>query len=303
MIPVATSDAAGALGGASAADAAAALQVHPAVAAFVGVMLLAGLIAGAAALTWAVMHRPRTETLVARPWSAADVLRLTALLLVLLGAYLSGIAVLQQTRPDVAGTETFAAAAAAAQSVVFHWPILLFAGFRMAHGRTSPREAFGIDGARVPAHSGLGVLLYPAAFPAVAATAFLSRLALQHFGMNTEPQEVLRLMMDRGAGAMRIYLIALAVIIAPIAEEILFRGMAFPVLARHTGTAFALVASAAVFAALHMNPAAAAPLFVFGLVLGLAYLYSGSLTVSIALHATFNTVSIAISHLAPDIVN
>ena len=132
------------------------------------------------------------------------------------------------------------------------------------------------------------------------AAAFLARLALQHFGMNTEPQEVLRLMMDHGAGTMRVYLIALAVVIAPVAEEILFRGIAFPVLARHAGPAFALVASAAVFSALHMNLAAAAPLFVFGLVLGLAYLYTGSLTVSIALHSVFNSVSIVISHLVPD---
>ncbi len=287
------------LGGASAADTVVPMQAHPGVALFFGLLLVAGLGLGLAALAWMIVRRPRTDLLVARPWGAHDALRLAMVLLVLLGAYLSWVALVQRVRPDLAATEAFAATATAAQSVVFHWPILVFAGLRMVRDGTSLRAAFGIEGRRAPAHAGLGAALYPASLPAVAAAAFVAQLAIRRFGIEAGPQEVLRLMMDRGAGAMRFYLIALAVAIAPVAEEILFRGIVMPVLARHTGTVWALVASAAVFAALHMNLAAAAPLFVLGLVLGLAYLYSGSLTVPIALHAVFNSVSITVSHLLP----
>jgi hypothetical protein len=301
MTSSATNRLAEALGGTSAADAAAQMQVQPGVALFFGLLLVAGLVLGAAAMAWMIVRRPRTDLLVARPWGAHDALRLSAVLLVLLGAYLSGIVLVQKVRPDLAATEAFAATATAAQSAVFHWPILVFAGLRMARDGTSLRTAFGIEARRVPAHAGLGAALYPAALPAVAVAAFVAQWGIRRFGIDAGPQEVLRLMMDRGAGAMRYYLIALAVAIAPVAEEILFRGIVLPVLARHTGTLWALVASAAVFAALHMNLAAAAPLFILGLVLGLAYLYSGSLTVSIALHAVFNSVSIAVSHLLPTV--
>lgn len=301
MTAVATNRLIEALGAMPAADGAAQMQSHPGALLFFGVLLVVGLGLGGTALAWMIVRRPRTEALVARPWSASDALRLLVVLLVLLGAFLTGLAFVQQYRPALASSETFAAAAAAAQSAVFHWPILAFTVACMVRRRLSLREAFGIEGRRVPAHACLGAALYPAAFPAVAAAAFAARLLLQWGGVEAEPQEVLRLMVDRGSGLMRFYLIALAVAIAPVAEEILFRGIVMPVLARHTGTAWALVASAAVFAALHMNLAAAAPLFVLGLVLGLAYLYSGSLTVPIALHSVFNGVAIAVSHILADV--
>ncbi len=301
MNPTATNRLAGVFGNAPAGDAAAQLQAHPGVALFFGVMFMIGLAAGAAALTWIIVKRPRTAELAGRPWDAIHAIRIVMLLVALLGAYLTGLGILQQYRPDLAATDTFVAGAAAAQSAVFHWPILAFAGFCMVRRGIPLREAFGIDVRRLPANAGLGAALYPAVLPAVAAAAFLARLVLQRMGMDAEPQEVLRLMVDRGAGPMRFYLIALGIVIAPIAEEVLFRGIVFPVLIRHTGTAWALLASAGVFAALHMNLAAAAPLFVLGLAFGLAYLYTGSLAVPIVLHAVFNGVSIVVSHFMPDI--
>ena len=284
-----------ALGGADSAEAAAQLHAHPGVALFFGLMLFIGLGAAVAVLAWMIMHRPRTRLLLDRPWYGRDAVRLTVVLLALLGFYLTGLGIVRSSRPDLADSDVFVAGAAALQSVAFHWPVLIFVIVTLIRRRTTVADAFGMEGAHAPGHAVLGALLYPAVLPAVAAAAFLARLLLQGLGMDAEPQEVLQLMIDRGAGPLRFYLIALGVCIAPIAEEILFRGLMLPVLARHIGVAGGLVASAAVFAALHMNAAAAAPLFVLGLAFGLAYLYTGSLTVSIVLHAVFNAVSIAVS--------
>ncbi|OQW96238.1 MAG: hypothetical protein BWK77_05735 [Verrucomicrobia bacterium A1] len=290
-----------ALGGTGADGTASQLQAHPGVALFFGLMLVLGLAGCAAALTWMIVRRPRTEMLLARPWFAHDAIRLTLTLLVLLGSYFTALGILQQARPDLAASDSFVAAVAAAQSAVFHWPILVFAGIRMSQRGLTPETAFGIEGRRAAVHAGLGAALYPAALPAIAAAAFTARLLLQWGGIEAEPQEVLRLMVDHGSGPLRFYLIALGVVIAPVAEEVLFRGIVMPSLARHVGVAGALVASAAVFAAMHMNVAATAPLFVLGLVFGLAYLYTGSLTVPIALHAVFNSVSIAVSYILADV--
>lgn len=301
MTAVATNRLVETLGGTGADGAAVQLQVHPGVALFFGVMLVLGLVGSVAALAWMILRRPRAALLLARPWSATQAIRMIVVLIVMLGAYLTGLGLVQTYHPDLAATDTFVAASAAAHSAVFHWPILILVGVALARQRISPREAFGIEGPRLPAHAGLGVALYPAALPAIAAAAFAARSLLQWGGVETEPQEVLRLMIDHGSGPLRFYLIALGIGIAPIAEEVLFRGIVLPVLARHVGIAGALVASAAVFAALHMNLAAAAPLFVLGLVFGLAYLYTGSLTVPIVLHAVFNGVSIAVSHVLADV--
>ena len=79
-----------------------------------------------------------------------------------------------------------------------------------------------------------------------------------------------------------------AVIIAPIIEELFFRGFLLTFLKNYTSTWLALVLSAGVFAFAHANLGSAIQLWFLGIALGLAYEHTGSLLLPIGVHACFN---------------
>jgi membrane protease YdiL (CAAX protease family) len=76
--------------------------------------------------------------------------------------------------------------------------------------------------------------------------------------------------------------------LAPFFEELLFRGFLLPVLARRQPMAAALVVSALVFGAIHLQPAGLPILSTLGLALGLAMRHSGSLRAPILVHGCWN---------------
>ena len=80
--------------------------------------------------------------------------------------------------------------------------------------------------------------------------------------------------------------------VAPIIEEMLFRGVAFPAMLRHTSLTRSMIFVSLIFAAIHLTPTALVPLFVFAMALSLAYLYTGNILVPIVMHLLFNSVSL-----------
>jgi membrane protease YdiL (CAAX protease family) len=83
-------------------------------------------------------------------------------------------------------------------------------------------------------------------------------------------------------------MLLLAVVVAPVAEETIFRGYIYGVLKRSIGGIGAGLLSAGLFAAMHLNLAALPALFVLALCLTLAYEATGSLLVNIFMHGLFN---------------
>ncbi len=90
----------------------------------------------------------------------------------------------------------------------------------------------------------------------------------------------------------RVLIILLAVAVAPLAEEFIFRFFLYGVLRRYAGRAVALVVSALLFAGVHAHLPSFAPLFVLGACFTLAYEWSGSLLVSMSMHAIFNSLTL-----------
>jgi membrane protease YdiL (CAAX protease family) len=79
-----------------------------------------------------------------------------------------------------------------------------------------------------------------------------------------------------------------AVLFNPFIEEMFFRGFLLTFLKNYTSTAMAIVLSAGVFAFAHVNLGAALPLWLLGIVLGIAYEHTGSILVPYGIHACFN---------------
>ena len=91
--------------------------------------------------------------------------------------------------------------------------------------------------------------------------------------------------------------VLMAVVIAPIAEEALFRGVLFSGLKDRLGSLPGLVLSAAIFAAVHFSLYQFIPLFVFGLMLAYLVSTTRSILPAILCHALFNAVAVGLLYL------
>ena len=86
--------------------------------------------------------------------------------------------------------------------------------------------------------------------------------------------------------------VILAVIMAPLFEEIFFRGFLFRAFASSWGWMPGAIVSAGVFGIAHAQIDVFVPLFALGLMLAWVYKRTGSLWTSISLHALFNGISV-----------
>jgi membrane protease YdiL (CAAX protease family) len=88
-----------------------------------------------------------------------------------------------------------------------------------------------------------------------------------------------------------IVLAAFAVIVvAPIAEELFFRGFIYQALRKWRGVMQAVLISAAVFAIAHFDPLLIAGIFPLGIVLAYLFERRGSLGATIAAHMSYNLI-------------
>ena len=83
----------------------------------------------------------------------------------------------------------------------------------------------------------------------------------------------------------------LVVLVAPIAEEIFYRGFLFAGLGRRFGVVAGVLASSALFSAVHFDPGSLIPFGVVGIVFALIYWRSRSLNGAILAHGLFNAIS------------
>ena len=94
-----------------------------------------------------------------------------------------------------------------------------------------------------------------------------------------------------------VVLVVAIVLFAPFAEELFFRGVVFNAWEREYGTTRAVYGSALVFALIHGSVFALLPIFFLGWILATLYRRTRSLPATMALHATFNGISVLITLL------
>ncbi|MCS7207781.1 MAG: CPBP family intramembrane metalloprotease [Dehalococcoidia bacterium] len=96
-----------------------------------------------------------------------------------------------------------------------------------------------------------------------------------------------------GEGLFALLTVGVVVLLAPLAEEIFFRGFLLTALTPRFTRGGALVVSSLVFAVLHGAPGLMVPVFFAGLVLGVLFLRSGSLLPPLMAHALQNALAYA----------
>ncbi len=225
-----------------------------------------------------------------RPWGDAEAIALFATLVsffILVGKFRAQIEVVIE-RLGV----SIESGLIVLQSVIFHLAgIVLVTGW-LLWKRIPWSSAFGISIWGLPRSAAQGLVFLLGTMPILFFYTLIYHLGLNFFGREPSLQEVAFAISEETTFAMRAYFFLLAVVIAPCFEEILFRGIAMPVLAKRIGAGAAVAITSVIFALMHGHVPSLVPLFILSIGLSLAYIYSESLLVPMVMHSLFNFVSV-----------
>lgn len=158
-------------------------------------------------------------------------------------------------------------------------------GWRQAFGFNSPglRRSLWLAG---------GVLLL--ALPLVLGLEHVSAWALDRLGWPAEDQRAVDLILNAKSWWMRGYLAFFAMVLAPVAEEFVFRGVLFPFFRQRGWPWLAWCGVSFLFALIHVNAPTFVPLFVLALVFTWLYEKTDCLLAPIAAHSLFNAANLVL---------
>ena len=221
-----------------------------------------------------------------KPWKLVDFLMVVTLLFtLLLGGIFSSL--LAALRGD-------AAMNAQSESVNFTISLCLYGTIlalvhMMVRGRgTSWRTAFGFTPARLLSAlvTALGVTFI--VLPIARYLGTLSVELMDKVHLKAVPQQSVQMLQTNVSAGSRIFLGILAIVIAPVTEEVLFRGILYPFVKQRGYPKAALLGSAILFGALHLNLMTFVPLTFLGLILAWLYDTTDNLAAPIFAHSLFN---------------
>jgi membrane protease YdiL (CAAX protease family) len=164
----------------------------------------------------------------------------------------------------------------------------------------SPGEMFGIRQLPVKRAILLGAAALALTYPAMIVVRNLTQEFLFHgIWPDDSLQETIEAFQSTGGLFFKLMLGAAAVVIAPVAEETIFRGFLYGTTKRFSDRWFAAIFTSLVFACVHRHVGSAVPLFTLAMGFAIAYEVSGCLLVPIAMHALFNLLNLVLLMLVP----
>jgi len=170
--------------------------------------------------------------------------------------------------------------------------ILILARFHFARGL----KGFGLRFRTTPRDLGFAFLHLLAVWPLIMAAMSLTVLVARKVSgdqFEIPEHEALKIITESPSLVLQVLIVIVAVVLAPLVEEMLFRGLLQTVIRSYLGSPWvAIIITSAFFAAVHENYTHWPSLFVLAMGLGYAYEKSGSLLRSIFMHALFNGISI-----------
>lgn len=86
-------------------------------------------------------------------------------------------------------------------------------------------------------------------------------------------------------------------ILAPMVEEVYFRGIVFTKLKNKINLKSAIILQALLFASIHMNPAQFISCFILGCISAILYLKYDSMIAPITLHVSFNSIAVVLVNI------
>jgi membrane protease YdiL (CAAX protease family) len=137
-----------------------------------------------------------------------------------------------------------------------------------------------------------GIVFGFASLPPMAGLLLLGDTIFRALGIRPSDQPIAEFFATTHSQFLVVLLVLFAIIIAPIFEEFIFRGFAYPAFKQRFGPVRALMIVSGLFALTHLHPPSLVPLFVLALGLGLAYEFTGTLLAPMTMHAFFNAIMV-----------
>jgi membrane protease YdiL (CAAX protease family) len=161
------------------------------------------------------------------------------------------------------------------------------------------RDAFGFDSQNRRRAIGLGIVAAIIVLPVAWALQQLTAWLMTSSSLHPEPQELVQEIQKSGVPQLQqIYLAVVAVILAPIVEEMLFRGIIYPTIKRAGYPRAALWGTSILFSLTHQNIPAFFALVFFAIILTLLYEETGNLIAPMVAHSCFNLANFVLLLLA-----
>lgn len=224
-----------------------------------------------------------------KTWKPEFLLRLLSGFLLCIG--LGGVLSVLIGGGDAAKTEEGRFAALVLFSVTMHGGgLLLVAYFLRAHGLTWA-EGFGFRTTPLAQAVLTGIAVALAFLPAAWLLGQVSALTMELLGTKPVAQQAVQLLQKTMSLEQKVFFGIIAVILAPLVEEIFFRGVLYTAVKQAGFPRAALWGSSLFFALTHANVMTFIPLTVLAMVLVWLYEKTGNLLSCIAAHAFFNLVN------------
>lgn len=165
----------------------------------------------------------------------------------------------------------------------------------------SPAEVFGLRRLSPWRAVGMALLLVVPMLMLVNGTALGIHEWMKGFWPNLEGQETAEAFRRSNNLAAKFMLAISAAVVAPLVEEVVFRGFIYGVIKRHTDGIFAALCSSLLFAVVHLHVGTLVPLALLALIFCAVYEFTGCLLVPMLLHGLFNATSLMVMMLFPEI--
>jgi len=231
----------------------------------------------------------------ARPWPFEKFLRnLLILLVCVYGGFLLMFAIGRLSGNHTESQNSTVRALIAVLS--FQGAALILVQFFLRRHHTNWTEGFGFN--VNPQHAvllglGAGVVV----LPTVLGLQSVSVHVLEGLTFHPQEQEAVEILRATSSWPDRFVLGIATIIIAPVAEEIIFRGILYPAIKRAGYPRIALWGTALLFGLIHLNVATFVPLTFLAVVLVLLYEHTGNLLTCITVHSFFNAANFVALYL------
>ena len=133
-----------------------------------------------------------------------------------------------------------------------------------------------------------GLVTFLIALPVLTAVGLVWQGLLSLCHITPENQEAIDLLRDTDSPALRFLLLVVAIMVAPITEELIFRAGIFRYVRTRLPRWAALLLPAVLFASLHANLGSFVPLVALAVIFSLAFERTGNIGTTIVAHALFN---------------
>jgi membrane protease YdiL (CAAX protease family) len=167
--------------------------------------------------------------------------------------------------------------------------------------QTGWRQAFGLDHPDWGRSMLLAIGLLVLVLPLILLLQNLCVALLTRLGFPPENQKAVEMFLNAKTPWAQGYFVFFAIVLAPVAEEFIFRGVLYPFVKQLGWPRLAFFGVSALFALIHFDTATFIPLFTLALLFTWIYEKTDCLLASITAHALFNTTNVLLLFFLPEI--